>query len=104
MTGVLAILGVLGCLAVKWLFSIRLMRLRKTLEKLRGEDREMKKELVVKAQERAGLEHETRKTKMKIGVIGKNTSALAKTLEDLRAIEQSELEILKNQKELLANG
>ncbi len=101
MTGILALVAILGCVAMKWLFSIRMAQMRKALGKLRGEYRDTIKELAAQGRNCSGLSEAARKASLKIQRIRKNTTALGKMLEELRAIEERELETQKNQKELL---
>ena len=101
MIAILALVAILGCVAMKWLFSVRFARLRKTLGKLRGEYRDTMKELAAQGRDCSGLSEAARKTSLKIQSIRKNTSAMGKMLEELRAIEERELETQRSQKELL---
>lgn len=101
MTGILALVAILGCLATKWFFSVHIARLRKALENLHRECRDTMKELAAQGRNCSGLSEAARKTSLKIQSVRKNTTVLGKMLEELRAIEERELETQKNQKELL---
>lgn len=104
MTGVmggLALLAILACLATKWIYTVRCARMRRTLDALRKDLREVRKVYTAKVQERRRLEVEGSRASQKIKKIEKATAVNTSKLEELQAMEEKELETLRSQKELL---